>query len=83
MTLQKWIVASQKNVILKFMFVGLGFYSGWEFGELLAYLVEDRNPLNAELNPTWYLLALLGVHSILHISRIRVNGLYTPILLGS
>jgi hypothetical protein len=31
------------------------------------------NPLNAELNPTCYLLALLGAHPILHISRIRVK----------
>jgi len=31
------------------------------------------NPLNAELNPTCHLLALLGVHHFLHVSRIRVN----------
>ena len=31
------------------------------------------NPLNAELNPICHLLALLGAHHILHISRIRVN----------
>jgi hypothetical protein len=31
------------------------------------------NPLNAELNPTCHLLALLEAHHILHISRIRVN----------
>jgi len=31
------------------------------------------NPLNAELNPTCHLLALLGAHHILHVSRIRVN----------
>ena len=31
------------------------------------------NPLNAKLNSIWYLLALLGAHPILHISRIRVN----------
>jgi hypothetical protein len=32
------------------------------------------NPLNAELNPICYLLALLEAHRILHVSRIRVNG---------
>jgi len=32
------------------------------------------NPLNAELNPIHHLLALLGAHSILHVSRIRVKG---------
>ena len=32
------------------------------------------NPLNAELNPIRHLLALLGAHHILHISRLRVKG---------
>ena len=31
------------------------------------------NSLNAELNPICHLLALLGAHHILHISRIRVK----------
>jgi hypothetical protein len=31
-------------------------------------------PLNAELNPICNLLALLGAHRILHVSRIRVNS---------
>jgi len=31
------------------------------------------NPLNAELNPTCHLLALLGAHRILHVSKIRVK----------
>jgi hypothetical protein len=33
------------------------------------------NPLNAELNPTFHLLALLGAHHILHVSGIRVKGM--------
>ena len=36
----------------------------------LAYYV---NPLNAELNPIRHLLALLGAHHILHVSRMTVN----------
>jgi len=40
-------------------------------------LVSDTpwmiNPLNAEVNPICHLLALLGAHRILHVSRIRVN----------
>jgi len=32
------------------------------------------NPLNAELKPICHLLALLGAHHILHVSRIRVKG---------
>jgi len=31
------------------------------------------NPLNAELNPICHLLALLGAHHILYVSRIRVK----------
>jgi len=31
-------------------------------------------PLNAELNPICHLLALLGAHHILHISRIMVKS---------
>jgi hypothetical protein len=34
---------------------------------------EHLNPLNAQLNPICHLLALLGAHHILHVSRIRVN----------
>ena len=32
--------------------------------------VITLNPLNAELNPIYHLLALLGAHHILHVSRI-------------
>jgi hypothetical protein len=32
------------------------------------------NALNTELNPMCYLLGLLGVHHILHVSRIRVKS---------
>jgi hypothetical protein len=31
------------------------------------------NPLNAELNPICHLLALVGAHPILYVSRIRVK----------
>jgi hypothetical protein len=36
------------------------------------------NPLNAELNTICHLLASLGVHHTLHVSRIRVNICSTP-----
>ena len=35
------------------------------------------NPLNAELNPICHLLALLGAHHILRVSRIRVKSAHT------
>jgi hypothetical protein len=31
------------------------------------------NPLNAELNPIRHLLALVGAHHFVHVSRIRVK----------
>jgi len=39
----------------------------------------DINLLNAELNPICHLLALLGAHHILHVSRIRVKGHFNPL----
>jgi len=42
---------------------------------VLVYLPATGlfNPLNPELNPICYLLALLGAHHFLHVSRIRVK----------
>ena len=39
-------------------------------------------PLDAELNPICYLLALLGVHHFLHFSRIRVKSLTLRLLMS-
>jgi hypothetical protein len=35
------------------------------------------NPLNAKLNPICHLLALLGAHHILHVSRIKIHWKYS------
>jgi len=44
--------------------------------------IECRlNPLNAELNPICYLLALLANH-FLHVSRIRVKSLTLRLLMS-
>ena len=59
----------------------------------MKYLVEERevtraikkhriNPLNAELNPICCLLALLGAHHFLHVSRIRVKSLTLRLLMS-
>jgi len=40
------------------------------------------NPLKPELNPICYLLALLGVHHFLHVSRIRVKLLIFRLLMS-
>jgi len=47
-------------------------YTHWAiFASVKTYSLF--NPLNAKLNPICHLLALLGTHPILHVSRIRVN----------
>jgi hypothetical protein len=40
---------------------------------LFCALCKKFNALNAELNPVFHLLALLGGHHILHVSGIRVT----------
>ena len=40
------------------------------------------NPLNPELNPICYLLALLGAHNFLHVSRMRVKLLTFRLLMS-
>jgi hypothetical protein len=42
--------------------------------EYLLPSCMEINPLNTRLNCIFHLLALLGVHYILHISRIRVKN---------
>jgi len=44
--------------------------------------MSEVNPLNPELNPICYLLALLGAHHFLHISRIRVKLLTFRLLMS-
>ena len=43
---------------------------------------DQLNPLNAKLNPICYLLALLGAHHFLHVSRIRVKSLRFRLLMS-
>ena len=47
-----------------------------------AYELALFNPLNAELNPICYLLALLGAHHFLHVSRLRVKSLTLRLLMS-
>jgi len=49
-----------------------GYVSFRNVNQKLGYAFQI-NPLNAKLNPICHLLALLGAHLILHVSRIRVN----------
>jgi len=45
-------------------------------------LVIIINSLNPELNPICYLLALLGAHHFLHVSRIRVKFLSLRLIMS-
>ena len=47
--------------------------------EILQKVAKLFNPSNIELNPICHLLALLGAHHILHVSRIRVKGHFNPV----
>jgi len=49
-----------------------GLMSGWRAVTICLIVF---NPLNPELNSICYLLALLGAHHFLHVSRIRVKSL--------
>jgi hypothetical protein len=50
-------------------------YSAYDSQVSRDYFPKSINTLNAELNPICHLLVLLGAHSILHVSRIRVKAL--------
>jgi len=64
----------------------LRFHMTWIFpslnsGTLVRTIDLYFNPLNAELNPICYLLALLA-HHFLHVSRIRVKSLTLRLLMS-
>ena len=58
----------------------------WQISSQLHNLKQDifviLNPLNSELNPICYLLALLGAHHFLHVSRIRIKLLSFRLLMS-
>jgi hypothetical protein len=63
------------------MFISIGNileeYESSEMQFVCKEHTEAINPLNAELNPICHLMALLGAHHIFHVSRIRVNPVFT------
>ena len=52
------------------------------FGFIVLTSCLFFNPLNSELNPICYLLALLGAYHFLHVSRIRVKSLTLRLLMS-
>ena len=60
-------------------------FAAADISEFLPVRIEHwktLNPLNPELNPICYLLALLGAHHFLHVSRIRVKLLTFRLLMS-
>ena len=77
---------SQKGLMLSYSYSSLSYDSSENCSKsssshsaIQSFLLLMRvsspflNPLNAKLNPICHLLALLGVHHFLHVSRIRVK----------
>ena len=50
-----------------------GFICDNNLADYITVKTDFVNPLKPELNPICYMLALLGAHHFLHISRIRVK----------
>ena len=60
----------------------LQLYTHTHTHKYVNYIYIYINPLNAELNPICYLLALLGAHHFLHVSTIRVKSLTLRLLMS-
>jgi len=66
----------QSNTTVSIKLYLMAILDNYMFRPLLAIFrlsSRELNPLNAKLNPTCHLLALLAAHHILHVSRIRIN----------
>jgi hypothetical protein len=72
-----WIIKTNElDELIKLLLLPIAlrpFQFGLGFLELIKQLniINYVNPLNAKLNPICHLLALLGTHTIFHVSRIR------------
>ena len=82
-----WAVDLVKFRLGFFPKFGFGVFSDVLHGSVLARMLLvvlhlSFNPLNAGLNPICHLLALLGVHHFLHVSRIRVKSLTLRLLMS-
>jgi len=82
---------SSKTMFVKKNLLHLSSWETWTLKKETALSTESLvhiyytlciNPLNPELNPICYLLALLGAHHFLHVSRIRVKSLTFMLLMS-
>ena len=66
--IENLIMHQNKTDNLKYLIIVPLQYESFNTKPCLSFTI---NPLNPELNPICYLLALLGAHHFLHVSRIR------------
>ena len=66
---------NQHNLFNLIVYIIVGFLTHAKISSLL-------NPLKPELNPICYLLALLGAHHFLHVSRISAKSLTLRLLMS-
>jgi hypothetical protein len=63
----------QMRLVVRFMIFTASVRNILVFLAILVLHSVFLNPLNAELNPIFHLLTLLGAHPILYVSRINVK----------
>ena len=82
-TLVLYILPGQKaeNIQLTF-WCTLSFFKHSSGLKKLYVIYMTVNPLNPELNPICHLLALLGAHHFLHVSRTMVKSLTLRLLMS-
>jgi len=69
------------NTVRQFLSLKGPFKMNIKIKEMQFYEAAEINPLNAELNPICYLLALLA-HHFLHVSSVRVKSLTLRLLMS-
>ena len=81
LTVHLGIILVNNQLNAQFFFMYVYFYSLHVLGSHVS-IIRKINPLNSELNPICFLLALLGAHHFLHVSRIRVKLLTFRLLMS-
>ena len=71
---ERFVVKCVKKFVAKLSFIFMS--------SAVLIITACINPLNPELIPICYLLALLGAHHFLHVSRIRVKSLTFGLLMS-
>ena len=66
-------VATQLQLNISYHIISYQHIVTLSLQKLVRIVSLQINPLSSELNPICYLLALLGAHHFLHVSRIRVK----------